>query len=1337
MTWQWTPYTIPLIVVAAILTILALYIWRHRGHETRGKTAVLLLLAGAGWTLGYALEVGSANLASKVFWTKVQYLGIAIVPSAWLACALQYTGREKWLTRRTLALLSIVPLITLLLVFSNEAHGLMWSSAVLDPDRPHLVVDKTHGIGFWVFAAYSYTLAMFGFFLVMQMLVRQRCLYRRQISALLLAVPVLGLGSALDMFGLNRFPYLDPEPFTFAALSLIVTWGLYRLRLGDIVPVAHETTIEGMSDIIVVLDAQNRVVELNPAAQHLIGHAASEAIGQPVEQVWPDWPGSTEVFRDGAEVDQELVLSQGDEQRTYDLRTSLVVDGRGQLISRVVILRDISEPKRAEEALRKAHDELEERVQERTAELAEANEALRAQITERKRRTVELSTVLETTKAVSSTLDLEEVLALIAEQMVKATGVDGCVLSRWDQEADAVVTWIEWHRQDLKWADEPGTVHALDDFPAARAVLETRQPLIVCVSDPDADAAEVAHMRRVESTSLLMLPLAVGDKVVGLVELDTDEHERDFTAAEIRLCQALADQAAIAIENARLHGETQRRLQEQIALREAGTVISSTLDLETVLSRIAEQTGRAVDATSAYISVYEPETMTYTVLAEYIGSQACALEQVSDLGITYPEGDTEFEQTLQPGQHYIDHIDDPDLAELDRAHMQQYGAQTILYIPLYIRRQTIGYVEVWESRQRREFTLEEIALCKGIAQQAAIALENARLYEQAQQEIAERKRTEEALRKSEERYALAARGANDGLWDWDLKTNEVYFSPRWRYMLGYEENEIGNSLDEWFSRVHPKDLDQVKIELSVHIEGLTRHFEKEHRMLHKDGTYRWMLTRGLAVRDADGNAYRVAGSQTDITDRKRAEEQLLYDAFHDALTGLPNRALFMDRLGRSVERAKRREDCLFAVLFLDLDRFKNVNDSLGHTMGDELLIASARRLDACLRPSDTIARLGGDEFVILFEDIKDISDATRVTERIQEELALPFNLNGHEVFTSASIGIVLSETGYDRPEDILRDADIAMYRAKALGRARYELFDTAMRTRIMAHLELETDLRRAIEHQEFHLHYQPIVSLETGKITGFEALARWQHPDRGLVYPAGFIPVAEENRLIIPIDRWVLREACRQMREWQARFPTDPPLTISVNLSSRHFGQTDLMEYIEQILQETGLDASSLKLEMTESVIMADAESATATLTQLRALGVHVQIDDFGTGYSSLSYLQRLPVETIKIDRSFVSRMGVNGDNSGIVKTIVTLALDLGMDVIAEGVETAEQLAQLRALKCEYGQGYFISKPLDSEAAALIAEALAVERERDVIAKGVSMPLRVIPHAQWEMVRVT
>ena len=565
----------------------------------------------------------------------------------------------------------------------------------------------------------------------------------------------------------------------------------------------------------------------------------------------------------------------------------------------------------------------------------------------------------------------------------------------------------------------------------------------------------------------------------------------------------------------------------------------------------------------------------------------------------------------------------------------------------------------------------------------------------------ERKRAEVALRDSEERYALAVSGAKDGLWDWDLKNDRIYFSTRWKSLLGYGEEEIGEAPSEWFSRVHPDDLPGVQVALAAHLAGRSDDFESEHRMKHWDGAWRWVLTRGLAVRDAAGEAYRMAGSQSDITARKAAEERLLHDAFHDPLTGLPNRALFMDRLGLAIAHAKRRLSYTYAVLFIDLARFKNINDSLGHGAGDELLIAVARRLASCLRPGDTVARLGGDEFTILLDEVTDVDHATQVAQRMHREMAQPFRIQGHEVYVTLSLGITVGAGGdYDRPEDVLRDADTAMYGAKSSGKARDAVFDREMHDRAVALLQLETDLRRAVERCEFEIHYQPIVSLTTGEIDAFEALLRWRHPWRGLLMPDSFVPVAEETGLVVPIGWWVLREACQQIADWHVLPGACKPLAVTVNLSGKQFLQADLVERVQEILHNSGLDPRCLRLEITESTIMSKAEEAIEKLQGLRNLGIKVYIDDFGTGYSSLSYLHRLPVDALKIDRSFVSEMCHREDRSEIVGTIVTLARNLRIDVAAEGIETAEQVSRLRILSCHFGQGYFFSRPLGRVAAA-------------------------------------
>ncbi len=430
-------------------------------------------------------------------------------------------------------------------------------------------------------------------------------------------------------------------------------------------------------------------------------------------------------------------------------------------------------------------------------------------------------------------------------------------------------------------------------------------------------------------------------------------------------------------------------------------------------------------------------------------------------------------------------------------------------------------------------------------------------------------------------------------------------------------------------------------------------------------------------------------------ERNRAEQQLLHNAFHDTLTGLANRALFGDRLEMAMAGARRRPTGQFAVLFFDLDRFKNINDSLGHNVGDQLLVALARRLETIIRPGDTVARIGGDEFAILVNDMHDVADAIQVAERILEGFKDPFHIDCNEVFVSASIGIAVHDHATTEADAMLRDADIAMYRAKAAGKGRYEIFNPEMHASAVALLKIETELRRALNRGEFIMHYQPIVALKERKILGFEGLVRWQHPERGLVAPAGFITVAEETGLIVPLGWWVMEQSCRQIREWQSEFPMDPPLFISVNVSGRIFADHHVVEGILDILGRTGLPPESLRLEVTENVILEHSESVMAKMQQLRAKGVQLSIDDFGTGYSSLSYLQRFQYDTLKIDRSFISGMQPGTDSQAIVETILTLASTLGIGVIAEGIETAEQMIKLRDLDCPQGQGFWFARPVN------------------------------------------
>jgi diguanylate cyclase (GGDEF)-like protein/PAS domain S-box-containing protein len=562
---------------------------------------------------------------------------------------------------------------------------------------------------------------------------------------------------------------------------------------------------------------------------------------------------------------------------------------------------------------------------------------------------------------------------------------------------------------------------------------------------------------------------------------------------------------------------------------------------------------------------------------------------------------------------------------------------------------------------------------------------------------------EEALEESEERYVLAARGANDGLWDLDLKRGKLYTSPRWEAQAGLEEGAGPRSLAAWIERVHPEDRETLGQRLAAHLEGRTDHFEAEYRLRHQErGEHRWMLSRGLAVRDAQGVAVRAAGSQTDIHLSKAKESSLLKDALQDPLTGLPNRALVVDRLGRCLARARRRKGYSFALLSLDTDNFKAVNQGMGHAAGDRLLKELARRLEGALRPGDTVGRLGGDEFAVLLDDLASPKDAELVSDRIVADCQKPFTVMGKEVYATVSVGLTISQPELPSAEEMLRDAETAMVQAKAAGRSRWMRFEPGMHAAAVSRLDLEGGLRQALAEGRFLLYYQPIVDLKDGRLLGFEALARWMHPERGLILPGEFIPLAEETGLILPLGRLVLKRALQTLADWSGD-EAGRRLKMSVNLSPRQLEDPELSGALDQALALSGVQPSRLQLEVTESVLMNSRQGATRALEALRSRGLGIAIDDFGTGYSSLSYLHQFPADTLKIDRAFVSRIDGSAANEAVTGAIVTLGLNLGLALVAEGIETEMQARRLRELGCQAGQGYWFAKPLpEAEARALI-----------------------------------
>ncbi len=580
-------------------------------------------------------------------------------------------------------------------------------------------------------------------------------------------------------------------------------------------------------------------------------------------------------------------------------------------------------------------------------------------------------------------------------------------------------------------------------------------------------------------------------------------------------------------------------------------------------------------------------------------------------------------------------------------------------------------------------------------------------------EVAARSQAEAGLRLSEERYALAAHGANDGLWDWDLRSGQVYYAPRWKSLVGYGEDEISARPGEWLDRVHPDDRSEVYSQLQAVVEGADT-FEIEHRLLHRDGQYRWMLARGLGT-NSDGGR-RLVGSHSDVDARKQAELSLLHESLHDGLTGLPNRTLFLNRLKQAMQRSKHCSAAPFAVLYVDLDRFKKINDCMGHATGDELLAGFASLLQRLIPPGDTAARLGGDEFAVLLEGVTTDEAAIAVAERILSELQQPFTVSGGDVLTSASIGIAMGLVGGASSTEVLRHADAALYQAKRDGRGRLHVFDPKGWDPVFDAVRLEIDLRGALARDELHVAYQPIVSLSDERIVGVEALVRWTHPQLGLVPPATFIPIAEDSGEITAIGEWVLLEACRSISRLE-HLPDADAIFVSVNVSPHQLLHEDFAERVQTVLAETRLPPGRLRLEITETSIVRNREGAARLLQPLRQLGVQIYIDDFGTGHSALSYVHDLPVDGIKIDRSFVNRLTSTDNGVHVIRTILHLARNVGLHVVAEGIETRGQQTDLLVLDCEYGQGYLFDRPL----------AFAVLEQR-LVTRGPSSSTLTIPH---------
>jgi len=737
--------------------------------------------------------------------------------------------------------------------------------------------------------------------------------------------------------------------------------------------------------------------------------------------------------------------------------------------------------------------------------------------------------------------------------------------------------------------------------------------------------------------------------------------------------------------------ELQQKILREQALNRVFQAIRNSLDLEVIFATATAETAQLLAPLNCFVVQYLPNEGVWRHVAEFLHDSATP----SYLGLDIPDQGNPFATQLKQLQTV--RVQDTEiLTDAINQQIAQRVPGAWLLIPLVVEGVLWGSFTLIAHQHSFIWLEEQVALAQMVAHQLEVAIQQANLYQQGQLELAERQRIAAALSESEARYRLLAENMNDLVCLHTIDGQYLYVSPSCEALLGYRYNKM-LGLDP-YTFIHPEDRDRVYQEtFAVAREEKTTPIT--YRMRQKSGNYIWFETLIKLIVDEIGQITQLQTTSRDVTERVQAQNQLKHDALHDALTGLPNRHLLMERLELALNRTRRLKNYQFAVIFLDLDRFKVINDSLGHLAGDQLLVEIAQKLKSILRDIDLATRLGGDEFIILLEEVTDIQDAVRVVERIFAALQMPLTIEEREVYTTASVGIVIGSRSYQQASHLLRDADIAMYRAKLMGKARYEIFNTEMHIQALNRLHLENDLRRAIKDREFVLYYQPIIALKNLQLVGFEALIRWQHPTQGLKSPAEFIAIAEEINIITTLDFEVLEAACHQLVTWQMAFPDLSFLKVSVNLSAQDLRHPTLLEEINRVLLDTQLAGADLTLEITESMLIENIESTIQLLRQLKSWDIQISIDDFGTGYSSLNYLHRLPIDYLKVDRSFVSQIQTDPRNRQIVETLSTLSQQLGLMAIAEGIETQAQLERLQQLGYQYGQGYFFSHPLPQAAA--------------------------------------
>jgi diguanylate cyclase (GGDEF)-like protein/PAS domain S-box-containing protein len=1215
-------YIIFSLVSSAFMITLGVYGLRQRENPSASWFA-LVASSVLVWSLGCIAEIFAPDVAGKIFWSKVQYLGIATFPAFWLVCVSFFTGYTKKFRPSFIGLFAI-PIITVLVAWSNELHHLLWTNVYMVPERSVSHPTYEYGWYFYIHTFYSYALSALSFLLLLRGRLNSQRGQQRQFALLLGSFLFPVLGSLSYLLG---FVSVDTTPIGFALASIFFAGALFRLDFMRQLPLPYHEVFYHLEEAVVVLNFEEKLLEFNDKARDYF-QLADSAITQKLAL-----PFFTEL-------QASRTLDIHFHNRVLAVKLKEISAGkmlRGYLLS----AKDISLQKQSEALL--------EAQLEKLNALVITNDSLQQQQNREAVYREAISVTFEMTTADLASLLLyderSDTLKVVASQ------------ERNPRRDTAFIGQHMKRVQGLSW-------QALE---AAKAVF---------LQNPD--GIQSSHVELERATEWLGIPLLdASGKAFGVLSVRILSPQKTLAGSDKVFLEAIAQTCSnvllrlglLDIANAKasayleLYSAADRQARELTILDKVRTALARELDPQQVLTATASAIHDMLEHSTVALYLLEQGQLT---AKSYIGFESALSLLALDVGIVRRSlRDREVIFLADATTHAKFHAELPEV-------------QSALAIPLFDSQGAVGVLSV-ETPLGVYLNEADVRLMTILGEQVSFALERAKLYED--------------LKTREERLRLLADNTRDVIAWHDTAGHFLYVTPAIKLGFGYTPEEI---LDRKVSEyAHPDDVLLLRNEVLPKLLGGEAVIGQHYRVKHKNGHYLWVETFAQPLFDDAGKVTGFVASSRDITERKRLQEQMLEGALlYDNLTNLPNRALFMDRLKHAAQRSARGNHD-FAVLFLDLDRFKIVNDSLGHNAGDQLLVGIAERLQNCVRPQDTVARLGGDEFAILLEDM-DEAGAYSISERIQLSLKKPFDIAGREVQTTISIGITLSKDIAD-PEQLMRNADVAMYHAKNNGRARYAIFDATMHDKVIETMQLEVELRNALEHGELRVHYQPIADIKSGQISGVEALVRWYHPVKGIIQPGSFITIAEDTGLIQQIDAWVLQEATRQMKHWQVTYGRN--LTVSVNLSTKNFRLNDLADKVLASLEMSQLNAKSLKLEITESVFMDNLETGLNHLQRLREAGVSLQIDDFGTGYSSLSYLHQLPLDSLKIDRSFIWQLdsGEKHKNGEIVRTIISLARSLNLTVVAEGIETEAQLRILEILSCDYGQGFYFAKPLPAQ----------------------------------------